>query len=68
MSDLLVALALMIALEALAFEAFPSAVQRAMRDAAETPKVVLRIVGFACAIVGVALGWALREFPGINLS
>jgi hypothetical protein len=67
MSDLLVALALMIALEGLAFAAFPGAMQRAMRDAADTPEGVLRIVGFACAIVGVVLVWALRGFPGINL-
>jgi uncharacterized protein len=67
MRDLLIALALMLAMEGLAFAAFPGAMRRAMRDAAETPEGVLRWVGIASAIVGIVLVWAIRGFPAINL-
>lgn len=67
MSDLLAALALLFALEGLAFAAFPSAMRRAMRDAAETPERVLRILGFASAVLGVLLVWASRGFPALTL-
>ncbi|MCA3595051.1 MAG: DUF2065 domain-containing protein [Methylobacterium sp.] len=68
MRDLLIALALMLALEGLAFAAFPGAMRRAMRDAAETPEKVLRLVGLVSAVVGIVLVWAIRGFPLINLS
>jgi uncharacterized protein len=67
MRDLLIAVALMLAIEGLAFAAFPAAMRRAMRDAAETPEGVLRLVGIASAIVGIVLVWAIRGFPAINL-
>lgn len=67
MSDLLLALGLMFALEGLAFAAFPGAMRRAMRDAAETPEQVLRLLGFASAAIGIVLVWAIRGFPAINL-
>ncbi len=51
----------------LAFAAFPGAMRRAMRDAAETPEGVLRLVGIVSAIVGIVLVWAIRGFPAINL-
>lgn len=68
MRDLLIALALMLALEGLAFAAFPGAMRRAMRDAAETPEKVLRLVGLVSAVVGIVLVWLIRGFPLINLS
>ncbi len=67
MSDLLLALALMFALEGLAFAAFPGAMKRAMRDAAETPEQALRLIGFVCAVIGIVVVWALRGFPLIKL-
>lgn len=67
MSDLVLALALMFALEGLAFAAFPGAMKRAMRDAAETPEQVLRLIGLICAVLGIVLVWALRGFPAIKL-
>ncbi|PPD15416.1 MAG: hypothetical protein CTY25_06660 [Methylobacterium sp.] len=67
MRDLLIALALMFAIEGIAFAAFPRAMRRAMRDAAETPDGVLRLVGIASALVGIVLVWAIRGFPAINL-
>lgn len=67
MRDLLIALALMFALEGIAFAAFPGAMRRAMRDAAETPEGVLRLVGLVSAVLGIVLVWAIRGFPAINL-
>lgn len=67
MSDLLTALALMLALEGLAFAAFPGAMRRAMDDVAATPDKVLRVVGFVSAVVGILLVWASRGFPAIKL-
>ncbi|MGL5447502.1 MAG: DUF2065 domain-containing protein [Rhabdaerophilum sp.] len=67
MTDLLLALALMFALEGLAFAAFPNAMKRAMRDAAETPEQALRWIGLVCAVLGIALVWAIRGFPVIKL-
>jgi uncharacterized protein YjeT (DUF2065 family) len=62
MSDLLLALALMFALEGLAFAAFPGGMRRAMRDAAETPDHVLRIVGLVCAVIGVGVLWVIKGY------
>ena len=67
MNDLLMALALMFAIEGLAFAAFPEAMRRALRDAAETPGRVLRFVGFASAFIGLLLLWAARGFPVFTL-
>lgn len=67
MSDLLAALALMLALEGLAFAAFPGAMRRAMMDVASTPDKVLRFIGVLSAIIGIVLVWASRGFPAIKL-
>ena len=67
MAELLTALALMFAIEGLVFAAFPAAMRRAMRDCAETPERVLRILGFVCAVIGVLMIWAMRGFPAIKL-
>lgn len=67
MSDLVLAIALMFALEGLAFAAFPGAMKRAMRDGAETPEQMLRLIGFICAVIGIVMVWALRGFPLIKL-
>jgi uncharacterized protein YjeT (DUF2065 family) len=67
MSELLTALALMLAVEGLCFAAFPGAMRRAMRDAAEMPERLLRILGFAAALLGVLLVWMRRGFPAFNL-
>lgn len=67
MSELALALALMFALEGLAFAAFPGAMKRALKDTAETPEAALRLIGLVCAVLGIALVWAIRGFPLINL-
>lgn len=67
MSELLTALALMLAIEGLSFAAFPGAMQRALKDASEMPEKSLRLLGFAAAGAGVVLVWASRGFPAFNL-
>ncbi|MGP9821448.1 DUF2065 domain-containing protein [Salinarimonas sp. NSM] len=60
MTDLVVALGLVLAVEGLLFAAFPEGVKRAMIAAAETPADRMRLVGIASAIVGVAIVWLIR--------
>jgi uncharacterized protein len=60
MSDFLIAIGLVFAIEGLVFAAFPRAAKRAMLNVLETPEHLLRIVGIACAAVGVAVIWAVR--------
>jgi uncharacterized protein len=60
MSDFLVALGLVFAIEGLAFAAFPASVKRAMMHVMDTPDGGLRIVGIVSAVLGVALIWLVR--------
>jgi uncharacterized protein YjeT (DUF2065 family) len=60
MSDFLVAIGLIFAIEGILFAAFPAAVKRAMAHVAETPDGPLRMVGIISAIIGVVLVWLVR--------
>jgi hypothetical protein len=60
MSDFLIALGLVFAIEGLVFAAFPATVKRAMTHVMETPDPALRIVGIASAVAGIALIWLVR--------
>ena len=60
MSDLLVALGLVFALEGLVLAAFPMAAKQAMANVLETPEGTLRIVGVASAVLGFVLVWLVR--------
>ena len=60
MSDFLIALGLVFAIEGLVFAAFPGTVKRAMIQVMETPDSALRIIGIVSAILGVALIWLVR--------
>jgi uncharacterized protein len=60
MSDFLVAIGLVFAIEGILFSAFPAIVKRAMSQVAETPDSALRLVGIVSAIVGVVLIWLVR--------
>ena len=60
MSDLIVALGLVLAVEGIFFAAFPEAARRAMYEASQSPRERLRIVGIASAIVGVLIVWLVR--------
>jgi hypothetical protein len=60
MTDLVVAVGLVLALEGLMFAAFPDFVKRAMAAALETPDSTLRAVGIASAVLGVLVIWMAR--------
>jgi uncharacterized protein YjeT (DUF2065 family) len=60
MSDLVVAIGLVFAVEGILFAAFPGTVRRAMAHVAETPDGPLRTVGIISAVVGVVLVWLVR--------
>lgn len=60
MSDFLVALGLVLALEGLLFAAFPDLAKRAMASVMESPDLSLRIVGVVSAAIGIILIWAVR--------
>ena len=60
MSDFLVALGLVLAIEGLVFAAFPGTAKRAMESVLETPEGPLRLVGILSALAGVALIWLVR--------
>jgi uncharacterized protein YjeT (DUF2065 family) len=59
-SDLVVALALALAIEGILFAAFPEAVKRAMLEAAQTPSDRMRLVGIGSAVIGVGIVWLMR--------
>jgi uncharacterized protein YjeT (DUF2065 family) len=60
MSDFVVAIGLVLAIEGILFAAFPGPVKRAMAHVTESPDGPLRILGIVSAIVGVALVWLVR--------
>jgi uncharacterized protein YjeT (DUF2065 family) len=60
MSDFLVAIGLVLALEGILFAAFPGAVKQAMAHVAETPDTLLRIIGIVSAVIGVVFVWFIR--------
>jgi uncharacterized protein YjeT (DUF2065 family) len=60
MTDFLVALGLMLAIEGLVFAALPGAAKRAMESVLETPEPILRVVGVVSAVIGVLMIWLVR--------
>ena len=60
MSDFLVAIGLVFALEGILFAAFPAQVKRAMEHVMETPDASLRVMGVVSAVLGVVLIWLIR--------
>ncbi len=60
MSDFLVAIGLVLALEGLVFAAFPGFAKRAMGSVMETPEASLRLVGVLSALLGVIVVWFVR--------
>jgi uncharacterized protein YjeT (DUF2065 family) len=60
MWDFIVAIGLVLALEGLLFAAFPGAAKRAMANVLETPDTLLRGVGIASALIGIAVIWLVR--------
>ena len=60
MSDFLVAVGLVFAIEGILFAAFPALTKRALAHVIETPDNVLRIMGIASAAIGVVIVWLVR--------
>ena len=60
MSDFLVALGLVFAIEGLLFAALPGMTKRAMMQVLEAPEGALRLVGVVSAMIGIALIWLVR--------
>jgi uncharacterized protein YjeT (DUF2065 family) len=60
MSDFVVAIGLVFAMEGILFAAFPGPLKRAMAHVTETPDGALRLMGVASAIGGVVLVWLIR--------
>ena len=60
MSDFVVALGLVFAIEGILFAAFPGPLKRAMAHVTDTPDGSLRLIGIGSAIVGVVLIWLIR--------
>ena len=60
MSDFIVAVGLVFAIEGLIFAAFPQAAKRMATNALQTPDASLRIAGVVSAVLGVTLVWLVR--------
>ncbi|HEY7297590.1 MAG TPA: DUF2065 family protein [Xanthobacteraceae bacterium] len=60
MSDFIVAIGLVFAIEGLIFAAFPGAAKRLAANALESPENSLRIAGVVSAVLGIALVWLVR--------
>jgi uncharacterized protein YjeT (DUF2065 family) len=60
MSDFMVAIGLVFAIEGIVFAAFPATAKRAMASVLETPENALRLVGILSALLGVMLVWLVR--------
>jgi hypothetical protein len=60
MSDLIVAIGLVLAIEGLICAAFPRTAKRMAAHAVETPETSLRIAGVISAVLGVVLVWLVR--------
>jgi uncharacterized protein YjeT (DUF2065 family) len=59
-SDLVVALGLVLVIEGLALAAMPSAMRRAMEAIERLPDVPLRLAGLGGALVGLLIVWLIR--------
>ncbi|WP_029353104.1 DUF2065 domain-containing protein [Bosea sp. 117] len=60
MSDLVVALGLVLVIEGLALAAFPGATRRAMATMHALPDQPLRLIGVGGAIFGLIVVWLIR--------
>jgi uncharacterized protein len=60
MTDLIVAVGLVLAIEGLIFAAFPGVAKRLAANALETPEGALRMAGVISAAIGVVIVWLVR--------
>ena len=59
-ADLLMGVAVVLAVEGLVYAVAPAAMQRALASLVAAPPERLRIGGLVAAVIGVALAWALK--------
>ncbi len=64
MSQILVALALVLVIEGVAYALFPGPLKRMMIAVLKAPEGTLRVAGLAAVVLGVALVWLVRQ--GVN--
>jgi uncharacterized protein YjeT (DUF2065 family) len=60
LAGLLQGVAVVLALEGMAYALAPAAMRKAIMTLAEAPEQRLRLGGLLAAIVGVAIAWALK--------
>lgn len=60
MSDFVVAIGMVLAIEGIIFAAFPEMAKRMAAHAAQSPEASLRIAGLLSALIGIALVWLVR--------
>lgn len=60
MSDLLVAIGLVLVVEGLVYGAFPALAKRLATEVLGTPETALRIAGVGAIAIGVAIVWLVR--------
>lgn len=60
-AGLLQGVAVVLALEGIAYAVAPAAMRRAIAAIAAAPDQVLRMAGLGAAVIGVALAWLLQD-------
>jgi uncharacterized protein YjeT (DUF2065 family) len=61
MTDLLLGLGLVLAVEGILFAAFPAFIKRRMQEMLALDEGTMRVAGLLAAVAGVALVWAARR-------
>jgi uncharacterized protein YjeT (DUF2065 family) len=61
MTDLLLGLGLVLAVEGILFAAFPAFIKRRMQEMLALDEGMMRVAGLLTAVAGVALVWAARR-------
>jgi hypothetical protein len=60
MSDLVLALGLMLVIEGCLYALFPDAMKRAVAVVLEQPSSSIRAVGLVAALIGLGIAWLVR--------
>jgi uncharacterized protein YjeT (DUF2065 family) len=64
MTDLLLGLGLVLAVEGILFAAFPAFIKRRMQEMLSLDEGMMRVAGLATAVAGVGLVWLARKVLG----
>ena len=60
MTDLMVAIGLVLVIEGVAYAAFPQAIRRMLKMVEDTPDSTMRVGGLAVASLGLVIVWLVR--------